>query len=49
MKMPSPENKSRTFPSPPLAPDEDVGLAPVPVDVVEGTREEEVIVDPPFS
>lgn len=49
MKMLSPENKSRTFPCPLFAPDVDVELAPVPGDVVEGTDEEEVVVDPLFS
>lgn len=49
MKMLNAENISRTFPCPLPAPDEDVGLALVLVNVVEDTDEGKVVLDPPFS
>lgn len=50
MKMLNPENISRTFPCPLVTPDEDVGLATVPLDVAEGTdKDDDVAEELPLS
>lgn len=45
MKMLSPDNRSRTFPCPLVAPDEDVRVGTAPVDVVEGADGDDDVIE----